>query len=244
MALIQCPKCNQNISDQAVKCIHCGEIILENTCKECGNQFSADLHECPNCGLPVSAKTEKEPIQQTIMKKAKKYKKAIVIGSIILSFVILLSVVIGVISSTLTPDEQFAYDIVESFRDTMVDREAFTLYDYVYIFRHYNENGENDYTYTVFDYAFSNGMGGLTSETAIFKDYEYDLDYSDMERICNSTPNYSNPILNITALQQKQEYLLIKFDIDACLEGKGDMLGYETIVVDTQKIQKKLDSNK
>lgn len=59
MALIQCPKCNQNISDQAVKCIHCGEIILENTCKECGNQFPADLHECPNCGLPVSAKTEK-----------------------------------------------------------------------------------------------------------------------------------------------------------------------------------------
>ena len=239
MALISCPKCNQNISDQAVKCIHCGEIILEKTCKECGNKFPADLSECPNCGLPVSTIQEKE----SIINKARKYKNPIIIGSILLTVVVLLSIMIGAIGSALTPDEQFAYDIVVSLQESMSDRDAFTLYDNIYIFKHYNENGENDYTYTIFDYGAATGYGGIVSETAIFKDFEYDLDYSDMERICNSNPNYSNPISNLAALQQKQAYLLIKFRIDACLEGKGETLGFKTIVVDAKKIQKILDKN-
>ena len=71
MAIIQCPKCNQNISDQAVKCIHCGEVILQNTCKECGNIFSADLSECPNCGMPVSLKPEKESATKKITNAVK-----------------------------------------------------------------------------------------------------------------------------------------------------------------------------
>ena len=244
MALIQCPKCNQSISDQAVKCIHCGEIILENTCKECGNKFPADLAECPNCGFPVSVKPEKESMTKKITSAVKKHKKIAIISSIILSVVILLSVVIGIVSSTLTPDEQFAYDIVVSLQERMSDRDSFTLYDNICIFKHYNENGENDYTYTIFDYGAANSYGAIVSETAIFKDSEYDLDYSDMESICNSDPNYSDPVLNLVALRQKMEYLSIKFDIDRCLEGNGDDFGYETIIVDAQKIQKKLDSKK
>ena len=238
MALIQCPKCNQNISDQAVKCIHCGEVILENICKECGNKFPADLSECPNCGFPVSVKPEKESITKKITNAAKKHKNIVIISSTVLSVVILLSVVIGIVGSTLTHDEQFAYDIVESLRDTMVDREEFTLYDNIYIFRHYNENGENDYTYTVFEYAAANGYGGKESEIAIYKDYEKKLNYSSLEYWCNKTPS------SLADAYYQKDCILFKFDIDTCLDGNGEMLGYKTIIVDAKKIQKKLDSNK
>ena len=238
MAIIQCPKCNQSISDQAVKCIHCGEIIAEITCKECGNKFPADLSECPTCGFPVSVKPEKESITQKITSAVTKHKKIVIISSIVLSVVILLSVVIGIVGSTLTPDEQFAYDIVSSLRDTMVEREAFALYDSIYIFKHYNENGENDYTYTVFEYAAANGYGGKESEIAIYKDYEKRLDYSGLEYWCNKN------CTEIWELMYQKDKINEKFEIDTCLDGNGDILGYETIIVDAQKIQKKLDADK
>ena len=237
MALIQCPKCSQNISDQAVKCIHCGEVISENTCNECGNKFPSNLPECPHCGLPVSAKQEKEPITQKITSTVKKHKKIVIISSIVLSVVILLSVVIGIVGSILTPDEQFAYDIVASLRNTMVDREGFTLYDNIYIFKHYNENGENDYTYTVFEYAATNDFGGKEYEIAIYKDYEKKLNYSGLEYWCNKTPS------SLADTYYQKDCILFKFDIDTCLDGNGEILGYKTIIVDAQKIQKKFNSN-
>ena len=149
-----------------------------------------------------------------------------------------MSVVIGIVGSALTPDEQFAYDVVESLRNTMVDREAFTLYDNIYIFRHYNENGENDYTYTVFEYAAANGLGGKESEIAIYKDYEKKLDYSGLEYWCNKTPS------SLADAYYQKDCIEFKFEIDTCLDGNGEMFGYKTIIVDAQKIQKKLDSNK
>ena len=238
MAIIQCPKCNQSISDQAVKCIHCGEVVLQNTCKECGNKYPADMTECPNCGFPASAKAEKEPITEKITSTVKKHKKIVIIGSVVLSIVILLSFVIGIAGSVLTPDEQFAYDIVASLRNSMVDRDAFTLYDNIYIFRHYNENGENDYTYTVFEYASANGYGGIESEIAIYKDYEKKLNYSSLENWCNKTPN------SLADAYYQQSCILLKFDIDTCLDGNGSILGYETIIVDARKIENKLEQDK
>ena len=219
MAIIQCPKCNQNISDQAVKCIHCGEVILQNTCKECGNIFSADLSECPNCGMPVSLKPEKESATKKITNAVKKHKKIAIIGSIVLSVVILLSVVIGIAGSTLTPDEQFAYDIAVSLRKTVADRDSFTLYDNIAICRHYDENGNNDYTYTILEYGATNQYGGISTETVVYKNNEYKCKYSSLD-------------------------IMTKFDLDQCLEDGGSWLGYKTIIVDAQKIQKKLDADK
>lgn len=219
MAIIQCPKCNQSISDQAVKCIHCGEIIAEITCKECGNKFPADLSECPACGFPVSVKPEKESITKKITSAVKKHKKIAIIGSIVLSVVILLSVVIGIAGSTLTPDEQFAYDIAVSLRKTVADRDSFTLYDNIAICRHYDKNGNNDYTYTILEYGATNQYGGISTETVVYKNNEYKCKYSSLD-------------------------IMTKFDLDQCLEDGGSWLGYKTIIVDAQKIQKKLDADK
>ena len=43
MAMMNCPKCNEEISNKATKCVHCGFSLVEEkliTCSECGKEIS------------------------------------------------------------------------------------------------------------------------------------------------------------------------------------------------------------
>lgn len=56
MALIKCPNCGNQISDQAQRCIHCGysfEMMESRVCIECGALVPANADICPNCGYPL-----------------------------------------------------------------------------------------------------------------------------------------------------------------------------------------------
>lgn len=57
MALIECPECTAQISDQAESCIHCGLPIesIEQTreCPECGTDNAKETSSCENCGFPL-----------------------------------------------------------------------------------------------------------------------------------------------------------------------------------------------
>ena len=62
MALIKCPECGKEISDQSKECIHCGYSLLKNEmekdisykiCSECGQKVPNNVNSCPNCGLPL-----------------------------------------------------------------------------------------------------------------------------------------------------------------------------------------------
>ena len=69
MALIKCPNCNGEISDQSCNCIHCGYIISNNntiTCKECGCPISKEDKICNNCGCPIKKSKAKKIIIITI----------------------------------------------------------------------------------------------------------------------------------------------------------------------------------
>lgn len=59
MALIFCSECGQQISEKAVKCIHCGTVLKEEperekNCLECGGILSDADTICPQCGCPVN----------------------------------------------------------------------------------------------------------------------------------------------------------------------------------------------
>lgn len=63
MALIKCKNCNNDISDKATNCIHCGcPIITEEKifCKECGNELNINDSVCNRCGCPI----KNESLQQ------------------------------------------------------------------------------------------------------------------------------------------------------------------------------------
>ncbi len=67
MALIQCPQCGKEISDQATQCVHCGYQMgnSQHRCKECGVVLTGNERVCPNCGYPLdgaSVKSKKNKI--------------------------------------------------------------------------------------------------------------------------------------------------------------------------------------
>lgn len=74
MAMITCPKCGQEISDKAKKCIHCGRVLIEEEiptklCGECGKLNPADAIECLHCGCPIEENSKKANV---LIPKSKK----------------------------------------------------------------------------------------------------------------------------------------------------------------------------
>ena len=78
MAIINCPECNEKISDSVRQCIHCGAKI--SVCKECGSVFQKELDYCPNCGFVISSefvvnskeKNTKEKFSEQIVERWEK----------------------------------------------------------------------------------------------------------------------------------------------------------------------------
>lgn len=97
MALIKCPNCGQDISDKAKKCVHCGEVLIEDkqtvkVCSDCGKENSIDASECVYCGCPFEDK--KKIVENTQVKKTKKNVKAIIIPVVIAVMVIVLGLIV------------------------------------------------------------------------------------------------------------------------------------------------------
>ncbi len=57
MALINCPECGKEISEQATSCPSCGTPINNSAnkkfCQHCGGQIDKDCVICPKCGKQV-----------------------------------------------------------------------------------------------------------------------------------------------------------------------------------------------
>ena len=62
MAMIQCPQCEKQISDQAEVCVHCGYKLKKELyyCKECGGILEETDKICPHCGCPLEEKVNKD----------------------------------------------------------------------------------------------------------------------------------------------------------------------------------------
>ena len=184
MAMIQCPECGQEISDKAKKCIHCGKVLIEEIpptkfCAECGKEIPVDSQECPFCGCPVESEKAENPSVAQIAEKVKKNKKPLIIVAMVAVVAIIVGLVINFVGSTLNEDEQLAYQNAVEMKSMMRDPDSFKLYDEMFLLKHFDENGENDFTYTIFKYGGANGYGAIITDEAIFKDGEYIMNYAD-----------------------------------------------------------------
>lgn len=70
MALINCPNCNEKISDKAEKCPYCEHNMSEMMiCPECGKWIKKNQENCSECGCPISSIGELN--EKSISKKEK-----------------------------------------------------------------------------------------------------------------------------------------------------------------------------
>lgn len=176
MAMITCPECGQEISDKSRKCVHCGKLLVDEVipkkfCSECGKEVGISEKECPYCGCPLD-EDEKEIKQQKI-------KKIIIPVAIIIVIAIIAAVAITIVKSSLNEDEQLAYQNAVELKNMMRNPDSFKLYDEFFILKHHDDDGNVDYTYTIFKYGGANGYGAMTTDEAIFRDGEYIMDYAD-----------------------------------------------------------------
>lgn len=182
MAMIQCPECGQEISDKAKKCIHCGKVLVEEPkkfCSECGKEIPLESEECPFCGCPVEKEKNENEVVNKIVTNAKQNKKKLTLIGGIVAAIIVLILVINFAGSSLNAEEQMAYQNAVELKSMMKDPDSFKLYDEMFLLKHYDDNGDNDYTYTIFKYGGANGYGAITTDEAIFKDGQYIMDYAD-----------------------------------------------------------------
>ena len=62
MAVINCPECNEKISNTVKQCVHCGASIV--ICPECGTAFVEGVKLCTECGYEFKKKNEKSTIKK------------------------------------------------------------------------------------------------------------------------------------------------------------------------------------
>ena len=228
-AIISCPKCGKEISDKAKKCIHCGNVLVEQvqptkTCAECGKEIPVDVQECPFCGCPIdSEKSESVAVTQ----KAKTNKKPIIVVVAIAVVAILVGLVIAFAGPILNKDEQLAYQNAVAMRKMLRDPDSFKLYDEMFLLKKLNDDGSLECTYTVFEYGGTNGYGGIVRSEAIFKDDTYIMDYDDDIEVGDS-----NFMDKISASSDLNSYVLglypEKFQmVDIDIEKIKDKMGLE-----------------
>ncbi len=66
-ALLSCPKCGKNVSENFAVCPGCGFSLKNTTCPTCGRSLEHDWNICPSCANPV-------PEEMKIKKPAKPRK--------------------------------------------------------------------------------------------------------------------------------------------------------------------------
>lgn len=223
--MINCPECGQEISDKAIKCIHCGKVLVEEVapkkfCRECGKEVDIEAIECPYCGCPINA-DEKEIEEQN----AKKIKKIITPIAIIAALAIIAVTVLTFINSSLNEDEQLAYQNAVELKNMMKNPDSFKLYDEMFVLKHHDDYGKVDYTYTIFKYGGANGYGAITTDEAIFRDGEYIMDYAD-----EPDEDDSDYMKQLEAKANLALYIL----------SGGDSDTWEKVDINIEKIKKKM----
>lgn len=107
MAMMKCPKCNEEISDKAEKCIHCGTVLINNQkciCEECGAEIEANATICSKCGCPVDKNKASEP--QKVEVTGVKIGNGLSKKKIVTILIIFLAIIGGIIGFSILKDRK------------------------------------------------------------------------------------------------------------------------------------------
>ncbi len=121
MAMIKCPKCNEDVSDKSTKCIHCGHVLIEKPklfCEECGNEIRKSDKLCSKCGCPIDKQHDLQKVEVTKIKIGNDIsKKKIIIG--IAVFLLIVGGIFGFITIKNNSDKKKTQKLSEQYEDNL-----------------------------------------------------------------------------------------------------------------------------
>lgn len=151
MALIQCPECKKEISDQSTHCIHCGYplSVLQSNAE---NSNAAIVIAKPECN------------------KAKFKSKRILMTVIAIATVLIIALIVS--ANALSSEEKYALRIVEKYQDMLKDPDSLKLRSDIVVIESYTEeNGSQRFCY--FTASGNNSYGAAITSTVCFLDGQY-----------------------------------------------------------------------
>ncbi|MDY6072291.1 MAG: zinc ribbon domain-containing protein [Bacilli bacterium] len=201
MAMMNCPKCNEEISNKATKCVHCGFSLVEEkmiTCSECGKEISSKKKICPNCGCPVVEKEKNDDTQKVELTKVafgKNTKQVLLFAGI---GVIILIVAILLIGSANSKSYKKDLDtvIVKMLDGGVIAEECGNLTKKVWYNTIYEENDytTNKYTKDSYGYFYDdfNTSLNILFNSSDFKE-KIESIKSNQEEVANLMKKLKNP---------------------------------------------------
>lgn len=123
MAIIKCPECGHDVSDEAPHCPNCGVEISGNltTCPKCGTTYLLSQKSCPKCHFQITSNSIQVPEQNLPSNPANKRN---VYLTIIIGIIVLIAVAIAGIyiynSQNNINREQDEYEFASSSNDISV----------------------------------------------------------------------------------------------------------------------------
>lgn len=186
MALINCPECGKEISDQSQVCIHCGFPL-------------SDPAHIAEIGTPTP-KNKKNPLKIIAFVLWVTLFLTFAVFTV-LYFIDLLSEKPGNNTSeeikeeefSLSENEELAYDVIKDYKRYLKDPDSLKLRGTIYII----ESGFDKYV--CFIASASNSYGGIVTSNVYYKNYEYLGNYEDdvnAEDLKNMTESERDKFLN------------------------------------------------
>lgn len=149
-------------------------------CPECGKEYSDQAAACPNCGCPNKNKVSSQPVVEK-EKESKGISPKIIIGIVAAVILIVVGVILTTRTPVkLDETESLAAECVEDLRMRMKDPDSFKIRDDVLMIPIGKDDTVNYYLIYV-SYNGNNDYGASTSGLAIYKDKRYLGDYDDFE---------------------------------------------------------------
>lgn len=152
MALINCPECGKQISDNA------------KACPECGFQIQKDL-------MTKKLASQTEKIINENKEKINNNKKSVTIIGVIACIVLMLLVSIVISGNALNENEKYGYECALELKNMMKNPDSFEIFDEIFILKHKYKDEIS--TYLVLEYGGTNGYGAFVTDYAIFEEGKY-----------------------------------------------------------------------
>ncbi len=226
MALINCPECNKEISDQGDKCPHCGYPIKQSKNKK--SNIKARYIIIPMIIIFIVSSIIGSVYYLQILKPKNIYTEAIN----------LLNVGKYDEANTLLntiPDyknvqqvkeelkyESYAYSAITNIKEILKNPESYIPYDIIF-YTHLNEEKSKDNPVCIMHYGAQNGFGGNTTGYALFT-YDTDTSKYSLVGTCDSLSESDYDSSDIEEIADLATCMLInEYKNNGVLVGNLDM---------------------